>query len=79
MKKIQYILFLSISMLFVACQKEVIMPNNTSSTELNSQDFHSKSVTIQTDGSEVFGDEGSTIVDPTGRPKPSRPGSGGSK
>jgi hypothetical protein len=80
MKKIQYILFLSIAMFFVACKKEVIVPNNTS-TEQNVVNGSSslRSMSITTEGVEVFEEEGNTIVDPTGRPKPSRPGSGGSK
>jgi hypothetical protein len=87
MKKIQYILFLSIATFFVACKKEVILPNNNS-TENNvvNQTSSSRSMSISSDGTEIlvndettFDTEGNTIVDPTGRPKPSRPGSGGSK
>lgn len=88
MKKIHYILFLTLAMSFVACKKEVIVPIN-SVPEQNvtiEQNYSSKSMTIIVDGSGTFenvdnslDNDGNTIVDPTGRPKPSRPGSGGSK
>ena len=88
MKKIHYILFFTLAMSFVACKKEIIVPINSVpeqnvSTENN---YSSKSMTIINDDSESFDNEdnvidndGNTIVDPTGRPKPTRPGSGGSK
>jgi hypothetical protein len=79
MKKNQFILFFSIAMLFVACQKEVIVPNNSSNKRLNPEDSYSKSVSIQINSSEKFRLDGITIVDPIGRPRPSRPSSGGSK
>ena len=88
MKKIQYILFFTLAMGFVACKKEVIVPIN-SVPEQNvtiEENYSSKSMTIINDDSgsfdngdnDVDNDENS-IVDPTGRPKPARPGSGGSK
>jgi hypothetical protein len=36
-------------------------------------------MTITSDGIVVIEEDENSIVDPTGRPKPSRPGSGGSK
>ena len=79
MKKIQFILFLSLTMFFVACKKEVIVPNNSADKENVVNYSSSRSMSITTEGVEGFDEEGNSIVDPTGRPKPSRPGSGGSK
>jgi hypothetical protein len=80
MKKIHYILLLMLTLLFEACQKEVIIPNNPSKQESVSNQVNStKSMTITSDGIVVIEEDENSIVDPTGRPKPSRPGSGGSK
>ena len=80
MKKIHYILLLMLTLLFEACQKEVFIPNNTSKQESVSNQVNStKSMTIISDGIVVIDEDENSIVDPTGRPKPSRPGSGGSK
>ncbi len=80
MKKIHYILLLMLTLLFEACQKEVIIPNNTSKQEsVSNQVNYTKSMTITSDGIVVIDEDENSIVDPTGRPKPSRPGSGGSK
>jgi hypothetical protein len=80
MKKIHYISLLMLTLLFEACQKEVFIPNNSSNQESVSNQVNStKSMTITSDGIVVIDEDENSIVDPTGRPKPSRPGSGGSK
>ncbi len=80
MKKIHYISLIMLTLLFEACQKEVIIPNNSSNQESVSNQVNStKSMTITSDGIVVIDEDENSIVDPTGRPKPSRPGSGGSK